>query len=341
MLDYIIVGQGISGSLLGYLLHQKNCRILILDDGRSATKVAAGLISPVSGKRLTQTWGYEKMMPVAKTIYSDIQNKLGVSFFNPIPEYRFFQTETEFFKKRSQDPKFMPYFGSPLNVLEQDNRFKKNEGVVINGSYQFDTAVFLDHITRFFLRHSLLQKTQVQYEDFMIGNPISYKGIPTKTIIFCEGFSIKNNPFLPALDYRMAKGEVLTFQSNQLPRNVVINQGKWIIPTQDTGFKCGATYEWTSLKNFPTAVAYNEISHFLDHWVTEYQPIKIESGVRSIVRDNRPIIGAVSKGMYVMNGMGSKGLMLAPYYAMQLVHHMLYQKSIDKESDISRPGILK
>ena len=51
--DFLIVGQGIAGSIIGLQLEQYNQRFLIVDKNEKITssKVAAGLMHPMSFKR--------------------------------------------------------------------------------------------------------------------------------------------------------------------------------------------------------------------------------------------------------------------------------------------------
>ncbi|HBA65740.1 MAG TPA: FAD-dependent oxidoreductase, partial [Methylococcaceae bacterium] len=55
-IDFLIVGQGLAGSLLAFELIQRNAQVMVVDDGReNASEVAAGLINPVTGIRLVKS----------------------------------------------------------------------------------------------------------------------------------------------------------------------------------------------------------------------------------------------------------------------------------------------
>lgn len=316
-LDCVIVGQGICGSLLAYALHQKGKKVLIFDQGTflSATHVAAGLLSPISGKRLSQNQNYEAAILKAKTFYTDIEKNLHISFFYSIQEYRAFQNNEEkaYYQKRLKNQDYAPFLG-------QDSFFLGQEGVWINGSHRLDTAVFLHHMTAYFKQHALIEKAKVKYEEFKPqAGYITYHGIKTKTVVFCEGFSVKDNPFVKGIEYRMAKGDVLTFYTPHWNSDVVFNQGKWIVPIGHHHYKCGATYEWEKLNPIPAKTNYEELIGFLDTLNLTYHVTQVSSGVRSITHNNQPIVGAVAPQFYALNGMGSKGLLWAPYYVSLLM----------------------
>ena len=55
---FIVVGQGIAGSCLALELADRGARVEIVDDGweSAACLVAAGVINPITGKRLVKSW---------------------------------------------------------------------------------------------------------------------------------------------------------------------------------------------------------------------------------------------------------------------------------------------
>src|ERR1700694_3120595 len=78
--DYLIVGQGISGTLLSWFLHREGKSFLVIDEARpqSPSKVAAGIINPVTGRRYAYTWLIDEVMPFAHKTYEQIGDFLEV-----------------------------------------------------------------------------------------------------------------------------------------------------------------------------------------------------------------------------------------------------------------------
>ena len=66
-IDYLIVGQGISGTMLSWFLHKEGKSFAVIDDGNehSASKTAAGIINPITGRRYVTTWMIDEVMPFA------------------------------------------------------------------------------------------------------------------------------------------------------------------------------------------------------------------------------------------------------------------------------------
>ncbi|MGZ3929944.1 MAG: FAD-dependent oxidoreductase, partial [Bacteroidia bacterium] len=82
-----------------------------------------------------------------------------------------------------------------------------------------------------------------------------------------------------------------------------------------------------------------ELEKKLQHITTEFYEVKDHrAGVRPSVIDRRPVIGAhpQHRNMYVFNGMGTKGVMLAPYFAEQLIRHIYQGTSLIAEVKSSR-----
>ena len=53
--DYLIIGQGLAGSLLAWELIQRRCSVVVVDNGNeNASQIAAGLINPITGMRFVK-----------------------------------------------------------------------------------------------------------------------------------------------------------------------------------------------------------------------------------------------------------------------------------------------
>ncbi|MCW3075505.1 MAG: dependent oxidoreductase [Bacteroidetes bacterium] len=71
---------------------------------------------------------------------------------------------------------------------------------------------------------------------------------------------------------------------------------------------------------------------------SEYQILKHEAGVRPSSKDRRPIVGPhpLHSNMHVFNGLGTKGVMLAPYFANNFVLFYLQKQPLNPEINIKR-----
>jgi glycine/D-amino acid oxidase-like deaminating enzyme len=70
-IQILIIGQGLSGSWLSYYLQQLNIDCIIIDEDKSntASKIASGIINPVTGMRYVKTWMIDEAMPFVTQAY--------------------------------------------------------------------------------------------------------------------------------------------------------------------------------------------------------------------------------------------------------------------------------
>lgn len=111
------------------------------------------------------------------------------------------------------------------------------------------------------------------------------------------------------------------------------------MPLGNQLFKVGATYEWDQLNDIPSEEGKFELTKKLNSIISSpYNIVSHDAGVRPSVIDRRPVIGAHPKhnNIYVFNGLGTKAVMLAPYFAKQFVNYLQNNTPLDKEVDINR-----
>ncbi len=119
--DYLVVGQGLAGSLLAHKLMRLNASVCVVDNYRahSASIVAAGLMDYISGKRLTLTWQADVFIPSACDTYRSLESEWQASFLIEKPAYRLFESDetARIFQKKAALPEFLPYYGAELQTL--------------------------------------------------------------------------------------------------------------------------------------------------------------------------------------------------------------------------------
>ncbi|MGE0560203.1 MAG: NAD(P)/FAD-dependent oxidoreductase [Flavobacteriales bacterium] len=342
--DYIIVGQGIAGSVLTYTLMQHQQSVLVVDEEKENTssKIAAGLCNPIVFKRLTKSWMIDELMPTALTFYKNQEELLQDQFYYPLPIYKLFvgEEEKEFWRKRCNEPEVMDWINHkvefPFDKTLVDYPFGA-ANTLQSGFLQ--TAKWLDIFKLFLKTNDSFLGTKFDYNDIIFKNDVvSWKGIQAKKIIFCEGYQTIHNPYFNWLSFKLTKGEVLTVDFKNLQLTSAINKGVFILPYNNE-YKLGATYDWDNLNEEITEKGKNELlkkaSAFLKD---EIVVISHKAGIRPTVSDRRPLLGTHPRHeeLVVFNGMGTKGVMIAPYFAEILVEHLLENKSLSKEVDINR-----
>ena len=90
----------------------------------SASRIAAGVINPVTGRRIVKTWLIDEVLPFAKMAYSELGKELDIRAISEISILDFFPTPqiTEAFKKRiAEDPEYLALPDQPDKWNNQIN----------------------------------------------------------------------------------------------------------------------------------------------------------------------------------------------------------------------------
>jgi glycine oxidase len=119
----------------------------------------------------------------------------------------------------------------------------------------------------------------------------------------------------------------------------IINTSIFILPLGKDLYKIGATYNWYDKSSTPTEEGKAELVLKLNEVITcEYTIVEHQAGIRPTVKDRKPIIGTHPQyeRLHILNGLGTRGVMLGPFMAKTLYDHIESNKSIPKEIDIKR-----
>lgn len=346
--DYIIVGQGLAGTVLAHTLLQKNRSVLVIDNPSfaSASKVAAGLYNPVVFKRLVKSWMAEELLAYMDWFYPKMENLLNEKFYFKRQIVKPFSEEHE---KVLWGKKINEEVGKYLGKAIQNNflidKINNPLGAAeVTAAGNIDPVLFIDQSRKFFKANSSLAEELFQADALILDDDeIKYKTWSAKKIIFCEGHRTIDNPWFKWLSFKLTKGEVLTVKIPGLlsdeQKEKVINKGVFVLPIGDEIFKVGATYEWNDLSEIPTekgkAFLIDALSKVLK---INFEVLNHQAGIRPTVSDRRPLLGLHPKykNMGVFNGLGTKGVMLAPYFANHLVEHLENNTELNGEVDIKR-----
>lgn len=332
-----IIGQGLAGSVLAFVLKDAGFEVLVHDDGHltSSSAVAAGMWNPLSFKKLHASWLAEQLVPAAFRIYQSLEKKLGNSFFHPVDLIRVFPDvrSANEWDERSVHPEIKPFVGQP-----QDDLARKyfsapfGTGTVTKAGW-LNTRLFLDSARTYLTDSKCFEMHAVNAD--MIGRWMS-RG---EVVIQCTGWNlVADAPFawLPVLKN---KGEVLTIKIANLPDPQMYNFGKFIVPIGNGVFRLGATYELNPVHLKPSDEAYHELTHDLQaHLLQPFEVVKHETGYRPTVPDRKPLIGFDPQNPLagVFNGFGSKGVLLIPFFAEMLLSHMQNGTEIPGEVNFTR-----
>jgi glycine/D-amino acid oxidase-like deaminating enzyme len=342
--DVVIVGQGIAGSVLALSLTRAGYNVCVIDQPSLSlsSKVAAGIWNPIVFKRLTKSWLADDLVPELIHFYSHWEKEFQTALIHHRHIIKPFSEEHEksFWLKKANDTLTKNQFLDSVtyeNLQIDNNYFVKSYSKVLQAG-NLDVVNFLEN-TKTYLsnHHNYLSEVFDFYECHISSQEINYKSISAKTIIFCEGHLISKNPYFNWIPMKPAKGETLTIRSENLKlEQDIFNKGFFIMPLGNNLYKVGATYEWNELNDLATEKGQLELIQKLESIIhSPYQIISHDAGVRPSVIDRRPVIGhhPHHQNVMVFNGLGTKAVMIAPYFAKKLVNAISYQAPIDLEVD--------
>ena len=345
--DYIIVGQGLAGTILAQTFLKAGKPFIIIDEPTlsKASKIAAGLYNPVVFKRLVKSWMADELVPFMDNFYTDCETILNAQFYFKKEIVRLFaeEQEKELWLKKTTEP--------VGNYLSKNIEYDFLNNIVFNplgsanvlNAGNLDTKTFLNSFKSHFKKLNILFNEVFDYNALTISDSkIEYKNITAKKIIFCDGYKTTTNPYFSWLPFKLTKGETITIQidkSIETNFDKVVNKGVFILPIGNNQFKIGATYEWENLDENTTTKGKAELEEKLKKVLkTPYEIIDHQAGIRPTVNDRRPLIGLHPKhpALAIFNGLGTKGVMLAPYFAQHFFEHLENGKALEKEIDIKR-----
>jgi glycine/D-amino acid oxidase-like deaminating enzyme len=343
--SYIIVGQGLAGSILALTLMERNCKVLVVDDGylHSSSKVAAGMWNPVNFRKNRPVWNAAQLVPAMDDFYNSWQEKLGLRFVHPRLIVRPFQTidQQNDWLACSGDPKYAPYFSDESTSDLQGIRlnFPDGYGIVKNAGF-IDVPVFLEGCRNYLKEKNAYAAGEFDYNEVKLyTGEARYREHTATGIIFCEGHKAAHNPWFSYLPFRNAKGEIITLRSTGLPRENIASKGIWIVPVGEHRYKAGATFAWDDLTSEPTPQALQKLRDDLSQLTdSAYEVEQQQAGIRPATSDRRPFAGThpEMERIHIMNGLGTKGVMIAPWLARQFSDHLLNQQPLDPEVNITR-----
>jgi glycine oxidase len=121
--DVIVIGQGLAGTALAWWLKWSGMRVLVVDREAPITssRVAAGLITPVTGQRLVPTWRLAELWPAAVAFYRQIETQTGTLCFRETAMVRLLasHTETLSFKQRVASGQFDGLVRQPEPLVDE------------------------------------------------------------------------------------------------------------------------------------------------------------------------------------------------------------------------------
>jgi glycine oxidase len=342
--DYILVGQGLAGSAVAMQLLKRKKRLLVVDapSANSASRIAAGLFNPFTGRHFVKTWMADELFPFLRQYYTEAEKITGANFFFPIGMYRPFSSieEQNEWMGRSEDPGYRPYVSEiTTRPAFQESFNDPYGGLLLQRCGYVDTVSYLDAVRQYigkewvmgsFFNEELLKVTDTHVE---------YQGWLAQKVIFCQGIEGLNNKWFKGLPVRPLKGETLTIKT-EWKRDLIANRGVYMVPGGVPGeYRVGSTYKFNDDSHSITGEGRRELEEKLKDLIRfPYDVLRQDWGIRPTTKDRRPILGCSvqSDRLVIFNGLGTKGVSLAPYFSEVLICWLENTHPLNKDVDVTR-----
>lgn len=343
MVDYLIVGSGIAGICFAEVALQNNKSILVFDNNsQNSSKIAGGIYNPVILKRFSEVWNASEQIKFLNTFYPQMESRLNkqVDFKMPVLRKFFSIEEQNNWFVASDKPNLAPF-------LSNEIVHKKYSGIEapfgfgeVHHTGYVDTKELLMQYHKYLATNNCFVSDTFDYSKLTIhSNYIKYETIVAKHIIFAEGFGLHSNPFFNYLPLDGTKGELFIIKAPTLNLDCILNSSVFILPLGNDLFKVGATYNWKDKTNAISEEGEQELIERIQELLNcDFEIIQHFAGIRPTVKDRRPLVGVHPQhnNVCILNGLGTRGVMLGPSLAKNLFEHIENDIALDKNCDIRR-----
>ncbi|MCC6768324.1 MAG: FAD-binding oxidoreductase [Bacteroidia bacterium] len=341
--DFILAGRGLAGSVLALQLLRAGYSVVSIDDPSisNCSRVSAGMINPLGFRKISHSWRALEALEIAQNFYQQLEEFSGRRFFHQTGMGRIFGTEHEAIHWNSfalQDE-----FSADLGLA---GSFEPGPHVNAPfGAAMIKTAASVDMLAFLAAAQEVLApNTQLVQDKFVADevefshNGVIYREFTARGLVLCEGWRNTENKWFADLPLRPAKGEILTVKAEGLP-DIPFSGGVFVLPAGNNVYKIGSTYEWGQKDEIPTPHQRADLEKRLAHLIRiPFEVVSQEAGIRPTVSDRRPLVGRHPRipQLYIFNGLGTRGTMLAPMLASQMVEFMGNNTPVSSECSIGR-----
>lgn len=336
--EIAIVGQGIAGSLMAWFLYNAGKKVLIIDDrfSGSSSKVAAGIVNPITGKNYVTSWRIKEFLPFAKKTYESMNEYFGFQCFTQTNIIRSLYTvaDENTWLAKSSDPELHEYICNKVDLGKYEGKVVQQFGYgEIMGTFYVNMGMIMDaikqkwtasqsYLTEKFEYH-LLKKHSGGYQ---------YKDFSFDEIIFCEGYKASYNPYFSQLNLAPSKGEVLIVKIPDANFSKMYKDGIFFVPQGDDIYWVGSGYEWNAPNDNPTQKNFDILNQELKRVLKiPFEIIGHKAAIRPTIHNRRPVLltHPSMNGMFLFNGLGTKGASIGPFAANQFVRYILEKNPAD------------
>jgi len=341
--DLIVLGAGLAGAAMAWQSHWRGWSVAIIDrlDAQSSSRVAAGLVTPITGARAAASWKWDEFYPVADAFYCRSEEETGRSFWRVEPAFRVVgsQAERELYESKWHSARD---HGSSSSIHADGISKDENVGLKtpfgtcqIRPAARLDTTIYLGATQSYFQSHDAFYHFDLNCDvDLTFDETEHTVCIPSleligKRIAFCQGIAARENRFFNDLPLHPARGDMLLVESPRVQFDRVVHHDAWAVPVGPQRYLVGATYDRAAQRE-PKEVSDEKTTQFRDvlmqRWESlahgtfragDHVVLEQRSAVRPASYDRHPLMGQhdVHGRAFCLNGLGSKGTLMAPRLA--------------------------
>lgn len=342
--DYILVGQGIAGSLLAYEFIRRDKKIAVYDipEKNHCSSIAAGLFNPITGRRFGKTWKADRLFPFLLKYYPELEKVTSSNFFHQRLIFRPFLTiqEQNEVLSRSSLSDLGGYIDHIITEPTEDFPvYNDLGGVFLKHTGYIDIPELIKHVRNMIIESGAYFPEYFNEKNLLVEEKsLRYGNVSADAIIFCTGSETAVSEYFGWLPFRPVKGEMIRIKIEKT-WNFIFNRQVFILPLENHIFKVGATYDRDRINLQKTHKAKQYFEEKLRKFLhIRFKIIDQVAGIRPATLDRRPFIGMhpLYKNVGIFNGLGSKGVTLGPYFAKNFVEFLLENKELEKEVNIKR-----
>lgn len=307
-------------------------RVHVIDRKRSgnASMAAAGLVNPIVLRRDVLSWRASTLMPLAAGFYQ----RHCPSAWYPVEIVKLFAgpEEAGHWQRAMAASETASYLDRRARPdVERALLVPHGHGTVHRAAW-LDVPSFLEARREHLLAEGRFTEHDVLPDDVALtAEGVRAGTLEAHWLVRCEG------PFATWPGLAPVKGENLLIRIEGLRLSCGVHRGIFLLPVGDGLFRIGATFTREGLWSGPTEQARTYLLEQLQN-ITDRPAEVVEhnAGVRPGTRDKRPILGITGPRQAVLNGLGSRGVLLAPWCAAHLADHLFQGTALDPEVDAVR-----
>lgn len=340
ILDCIIVGQGLAGSWMAVALAGRGWKLRVIDAGEpsSASRVASGMMTPLTGKRLVPTWRLDPLLSAAIAAYREQEAQMGCALVDSRPSLRIFNSEDECerWDKRSKNPELTSYLGDRVAAGAQLHGLNMPfGGCYLHGGARVDVQRWLSGVKDALVREGALVEQSLDLDHVtQEGELWQVGGMLTQRVVYCIGHRGSEHALTRGLAFKNARGDLIEVQAPVVSESLHLQAGVSLTALGQGRALVGGNYDWRDVYGGPNLGQRETLCARIQAVVGH--PLSVlghRSAIRPIVEGRVPVLGEIAgqSNAFVLNGLASKGTLWAPWMAKHLVDHMDGQGPVDPE----------